>query len=443
MKKIPFLLALMGPSTAVGYPWHYHDGRIVVREIVSEIFGSSAPAPPPPYNNINTSLTPAEAPPSPSSWPPNIESCHCPITYVPMLPVECTGELFYATKPPRTVYTTITEMHTMKNIDTAPIGPPTLVTPPPPCSTYSCHPTRCKMGFFPPLAPLISTVSVTKKTTIMGIPSAEPPPSFQDTGSGSAASQNIPPTASPTDDSSASRPSGKSKSDPGPPDEPHSSSRGTTTSSSPGNSPEGRPENNQGRPQSGTPNGQQGGSPGNSRASPQTTLSQPPGRSMPVDPGHITSEGAGPSHSVPTRTMFNLGGIPITIQETDSITIGNGPSRTTITSNTTPTTFSVDGHTFTVNPSEVIYLDTTFHLGADPMKSPPLVSGTANPTDRGDSGGPRTDDEGHTISPRPTGTKDGSPPNQNLAVRISTGIKTTLILGVSTALIFGGIVGFL
>lgn len=360
-----------------------------------------------------------------------------------MLPVECTGELFYATKPPRTVYTTITEMHTMKNIDTAPIGPPTLVTPPPPCSTYSCHPTRCKMGFFPPLAPLISTVSVTKKTTIMGIPSAEPPPSFQDTGSGSAASQNIPPTASPTDDSSASRPSGKSKSDPGPPDEPHSSSRGTTTSSSPGNSPEGRPENNQGRPQSGTPNGQQGGSPGNSRASPQTTFSQPPGRSMPVDPGPITSEGAGPSHSVPTRTMFNLGGIPITIQETDSITIGNGPSRTTITSNTTPTTFAVDGHTFTVNPSEVIYLDTTFHLGADPMKSPPLVSGTANPTDRGDSGGPRTDDEGHTISPRPTGTKDGSPPNQNLAVRISTGINTTLILGVSTALIFGGIVGFL
>ncbi|EFQ97002.1 hypothetical protein MGYG_00045 [Nannizzia gypsea CBS 118893] len=438
MKSIQLQLALMGSSTAFGYPWHYHDGRIVVREPVSEILGTSVPPPPPPPYNINTSLTPAEAPPSPSSWPPNIDSCHCPITYVPMLPLACTGELFYATKPPQTVYTTITEVHTMKPIDTAPMGPPTLVTPPPPCSTYSCPPARCKMGFFPSLAPLISTVSVTKKTTILGVPSAEPPPIFRDTSSGSAAGQNIPPTASPTDDSSASRPSGKSKSDSDSPGNPHGGSQGGTTSASQKNRPGGQ-ENSQGSSPSSTPNGQGGGQ-GDSQSPPKPTGS--PGSSIPVDPGSITSEGSDPSHPVPTRTMFGLGGIPITIQETDSITIGNGPSRTTITSNTTPTTFAVDGHTFTINPSEVIYMDTTFRLGTDPTRFPPLVSGTANPTDSGDDGGPRTDSAGHTISPRPTSTEDGSS-NHSLAVRKSTNITITFTLGIVTALVFGGFIGLL
>ncbi|KAM5462763.1 hypothetical protein MauCBS54593_007834 [Microsporum audouinii] len=419
-------------------------GRIVVREIVSDIFGSASasPLPPPPYNtNINTSRTTTTDTLSPSSWLPDLGSCHCPITYVPMLPVECTGELFYATRPPEIVYTTITEVHTMKPIGTAPMGPPTLITPPPPCSTFSCPPSRCKMGLVPSLAPLISTVSVTKKTTILGIPSPEPPPSFKETGSDSAAGQNVPPTDSPTSGSGGSQPSGKSQQSEGSsPDNSHGGPHGGTTTPI--------TQAGQGTSQAASKSSSQSGregSQGGSQGGPQPTNSsggpQSSGSSM-VDPGPITS-GSDPSHPIPTRTMFDLGGVPITIQETGSITLGNGPSRTTITSNTMPTTFAVDGHTFTVNPSEVIYLDTTFRLGADPTISPPLISGTSNPTDGGDDEGIRTDSAGNTISPRPTVSQGGSSSSHSLAVRTTGDINFTLIIGIIIAVIFGRLVGLL
>ncbi|KAK2855691.1 hypothetical protein FQN49_004937 [Arthroderma sp. PD_2] len=414
MRHYGLLLALMGSPTAIGSPWQYYDGRIVVRDIVSEFFGS-APAPTPAPYVTNTSQT---APLAPSSWVSDLGSCNCPITYVPMLPVECKGDLFYATKPPELVYTTITEVHTVKPIGSAPPGPPTLITPPPPCSTFSCPPSRCKIGIFPSLAPLISTISVTKKTTILGVPSAEPPPSFKETDSESPVGQNSPPESSPTDGSNVPQPTGDSQSE------------GDSQGGSQGGS---RPTDDS-HPDGGSDSDGDSHSDGGS---------QPPDTSM-VDPGPITSGPDSPSNPTPTRTMFNLGGVPITVQETGSIAVGNGPSRTTITGNTKPTTFAVDGHTFTVNPSEVIYLDTTFRLGGDPTMSPPLISGSSNPTEGNDGDeGIHTDSEGNTISPRPTGSTGGSSSDQSPAVRTTAKIDTTFILGIITTVIFGGFVGLL
>ncbi|KAK2746986.1 hypothetical protein FQN57_002558 [Myotisia sp. PD_48] len=440
MKQIQctsLLLALMGPPV-IASGWIRNNHAFIIEPSLA----SPGITPPHPTNNTsvggNTSLDestdtitysddPVLTQPTitlPSWLPTNLTSppCNCTLAHVPMISFACHGELFFTSQLPVTVFITVTETCTVgQNIS---MEAPTFITPDPPCLTYSCGSNQC-VGMNPPYAPVTTVISVTKKTTIQDVIPTEKPPSFSD-------------------------------------DEGHGMGNQPTTAAT----------GELGQPPETDPPGRWGKESG---PAPSDGPSDPPAKTQPIGAPNITraprppskgspSEGTEPSGSSVNQspqTIITMAGIPVTVfQPSTSIILGDTPSKITITNNDYPTTVTVDGVPFTVNPSEIICSGTTLPLNSNPTESASSVpgddvaktttsnrnSGTIAPSDDEasiSSETDRIDSSDGSILPRPTSSSDNPITAPNAARRISAELDSSLISGIIISIILGGTVGFL